>query len=195
MKIPTSLRLLATCALVAASGTASAHPLHGAGAGFAAGFTHPFLGLDHLLAMLAVGLWAAQLGGRWLWSVPAAFVTTMVAGGTLGFLGLALPLTEPLVAASVLVLGLLVALRVRLQWAGLALVAGFALFHGLAHAAELPAGAAAAAYAAGFAAATAALHAAGVGLGVWIRSGRFAARLAGAPIALAGCWLLASTLV
>jgi urease accessory protein len=191
LKITLPLRPLTVCTLVAASGAATAHPLHGADVGVAAGFIHPFLGLDHLLAMVAVGLWAAQLGGRWLWSIPAAFVTAMLAGGALGFLGHTLPLTETLVAGSVLVLGLLVALRVRLESAGLALVACFALFHGLAHAAELLAGAGAAAYAAGFAAATAALHAVGIGLGVWMRSGTFAARLTGTPIALAGCWLLA----
>jgi urease accessory protein len=112
-------------------------------------------------------------------------------GGTLGFVGMTLPLTEPLLAASVLVLGLLVALRARLQLLGLALAAGFAVFHGLAHAAALPSGAGALAYAAGFAAATVVLHATGIGLGVWIRSGILAPRLAGASIALAGCWLLA----
>lgn len=194
MKTHSRLRLITTCTLVAAAGTASAHPFHGAGGGLVAGIVHPFLGIDHLLAMVAVGVWAAQLGGRWRWAVPLAFVTTMLAGGALGFLGISLRLTEPLVAASVLVLGLLIALRVRLQWMGPGLAAGFALFHGLAHAAALPGSASALAYAAGFVAATAALHAAGIGLGVWMRSSILAARLAGAPVMIAGCWLLASAL-
>ncbi len=195
MKTLTCLRLITTCTLVVAAGTASAHPFHGAGGGLAAGIAHPFLGLDHLLAMVAVGLWAAQLGGRWLWAVPFAFVTAMLAGGALGFLGYTLPFMEPLVASSVLILGMLIALQVRLQWMGLGLVAGFALCHGLAHAAELPPAAGALTYAAGFAAATAALHVLGLLLGVGMRSGNLAPRLAGAPIALAGCWLLASTFV
>jgi len=190
----TPLRLLGVCALLGASGFAGAHPYHVPGEGFAAGLAHPFLGLDHLLAMLAVGLWAAQLGGRWLWGIPLAFVAAMLVGGALGFSGIALPLTEPLVATSVLILGLLIARRVRLQWAGLLLASGFALFHGLAHAAALPSGAGALAYAAGFAAATAVVHATGIGLGVGMRSGILALRLAGASIALAGCWLLAGAL-
>ena len=195
MKNSIPVRLLTFCALLAAVNVAAAHPLHGTGDGLTAGLAHPFLGLDHLLAMMAVGVWAAQCGGRWLWAIPLSFVGAMLAGGALGFLGLNLPLTEPLVATSVLVMGLLIALRVRLQWPGLALAAGFALFHGLAHAAELPAEAGAVAYAAGFAAATAALHAAGIALGTGMRSGALTSRFAGAPIALAGCWLLASSFV
>jgi urease accessory protein len=194
MKIANSLKVFATCALLAAGNMAAAHPLHGTGDGVAAGLAHPFHGLDHLLAMIAVGVWAAQCGGRWLWAIPLSFVVAMLTGGALGSLGLVLPLTEPLVATSVLILGLLIARRVRLQWVGLLLAAGFALFHGLAHAAALPSGAGALAYAAGFAAATAILHATGIGLGVGIRSGILAPRLAGASIALAGCWLLTGAL-
>jgi len=153
----------------------------------AAGFVHPFTGLDHLLAMLAVGLWAAQLGGRWIWAVPLAFVGSMALGGALGFAGVKLPLVEPTIAASVLVLGLLVALRVRLRWSGLAVVGAFAVFHGIAHAAEMPAEASTLFYAVGFVLATALLHAAGVALGMLPR-----ARWAGVPVALAGLWLLAA---
>src|SRR2546421_2084765 len=166
--------------LLFATAPAYAHPSG------VSGFVHPFAGIDHLLAMLAVGLWAAQLGGRWLWGVPLAFVTAMAAGGAAGFLGLSLPGIEPMLAASVLVLGLVVALRVQWRASGAALVAGFALFHGMAHAAELPAGVAPAGYAAGFIAATALLHVAGVALGFAPR-----ARLAGMPIALVGAWVLA----
>jgi urease accessory protein len=153
----------------------------------AAGFVHPFTGLDHLLAMLAVGLWAAQLGGRWTWAVPLAFVGSMALGGALGFTGLELPLVEPMIAASVLVLGLVVALRVRLRWSALALVGAFAVFHGIAHAAEMPREVSRLVYACGFVLATALLHAAGVALGMLPR-----ARWAGVPVALAGLWLLAA---
>lgn len=152
----------------------------------AAGFVHPFTGLDHLLAMLAVGLWAAQLGGRWTWAVPAAFVGSMALGGTLGFAGVSLPFAEPMIAASVLVLGLAIAMRVRFRWPALALVGVFAVFHGVAHGAEMPAEASRLLYAAGFVLSTALLHAAGVGLGALPR-----ARWAGVPVALAGLWLLA----
>lgn len=177
--------------LLAASAGAAAHPFHPLGTGFAAGFTHPFAGLDHLLAMVAVGLWAAQFGGRWLWAIPLAFVGAMLAGGALGFAGLTLPLLEPMIAASVLALGLLTMFRIRLHAAGLALVAAFALFHGVAHGAELPVADAALPYAAGFTVATALLHALGLAAGLQLKN---AARWAGAPIALAGGWLLLNTL-
>ena len=162
-------------------GAALAHPSD------AAGFVHPFLGLDHLLAMLAVGVWAAQLGGRWVWAVPFAFVSAMAAGGALAFAGIALPIVEPAIAASVLVLGLVVALRVRLGASALPLAGLFALFHGAAHAAEIPADASPVVYAAGLLLATALLHAAGIALGMLPRS-----RVAGIPVALAGAWLLAA---
>jgi urease accessory protein len=167
--------------LLFASSAAWGHPAD------AAGFVHPFTGLDHLLAMIAVGLWAAQLGGRWTWAVPLAFVGSMALGGALGFGGVELPFVEPMIAASVLVLGLLVAMRVQLRWSGLALVGVFALFHGSAHAVEMPGDAARIVYVAGFALATALLHAAGVELGSLPR-----ARWAGVPVALAGIWLLAA---
>ncbi|HKI64154.1 MAG TPA: HupE/UreJ family protein [Burkholderiales bacterium] len=148
------------------STAASAHPFHGTAAGAVEGFLHPFTGLDHLLAMVAVGLWAAQLGGRTRWIVPGAFVGAMLAGGALGFAELVPPFAEQMVAASGLVLGLLIVTRTRLAPPlGAALVGAFALYHGAAHAAELPAAASALAYAAGFCAATVLLLAAGVGAG------------------------------
>jgi urease accessory protein len=178
------MRRAALIPLLLASFAAWGHPAD------AAGFVHPFTGLDHLLAMLAVGIWAAQLGGRWTWAVPLAFVGSMALGGALGFGGVRLPLVEPTIAASVLVLGLLVVLRVQLRMSGLALAGVFALFHGIAHAAEIPGEASRIVYSAGFVCATALLHAAGVGLGMLPR-----ARLAGVPVALAGLWLLASSAV
>ncbi|MDE2157552.1 MAG: HupE/UreJ family protein, partial [Burkholderiales bacterium] len=106
--------------------------------GLAAGFAHPLTGLDHMLAMFAVGVWAAQLGGRALWAVPATFVGAMALGGLLGFAGLHPPLMEPMIAASVLALGLLVAFAVQRKAPGVALIALFALFHGIAHALGIP---------------------------------------------------------
>ena len=162
------MRRIAVALLLATfCGTAAAHPFHAVTGGAAAGFLHPFTGLDHLIAMLAVGVWAAQLGGRARWIIPMAFVGAMAAGGLLGFAGLVPPLAEQMIAASVAVLGLQIVTRTRLAPAlGAALVGAFAVFHGAAHAAELPHAASALAYAAGFCAATALLHAAGVGAGV-----------------------------
>ena len=170
------------------AGTASAHVGVHTGAGFGGGFAHPFVGLDHLLAMLAVGLWAAQQGGRALWAVPAAFVAAMLAGGALAWSGFVLPQVEAGITASVLVLGLLIATRQR--WAvpvGMALAAVFALFHGYAHGLEMPGTAAPTLYAAGFALATATLH--GVGLAGGLL-GRRALQLAGVGIAAAGVALV-----
>jgi urease accessory protein len=156
---------------------------------FASGFKHPWSGLDHLLAMVAVGLWAGLNGGRALWAWPAAFVGVMVAGGALGIAGIPVPMVEPGILASVIVLGLLVLTAARLPVVlGAALVAVFALLHGHAHGAELPAQAAAATYAAGFALATALLHGLGLGVAAMGRSdaGRLLVRGAGAAVAVAG---------
>ncbi len=191
MKFRQAARLISATLLLAISGSAIAHPFHPIGSGFGAGFVHPFAGLDHLLAMVAVGLWAAQFGWRWLWAIPLAFVTAMLAGGVLGFAGLTLPLVEPMIAASVLALGLLIVLRIHLRWAGVLLVAAFAIFHGVAHGTELPAAAGALPYAAGFVLATALLHALGLATGLQVK---IAARWAGAPIALAGGWMLLNTM-
>jgi len=156
---------------------------------FASGFKHPWTGLDHALAMLAVGLWAGLNGGRALWAWPAAFVGVMAAGGALGIAGVAIPMVEPGILASVIVLGLLVLTAARLPVVlGAALVALFALLHGHAHGAELPAQASAASYAAGFALATALLHGLGLGVAYLCRSdsGRLIVRGAGALTAVAG---------
>ena len=151
------------------------------------GFLHPLLGLDHLTAMLAVGLWSAQGGGRKMWLWPAAFVTAMLAGGTAGHFGLGLPFVEPSIAASLVILGILVILAVDAPVAaGAALVALFAIAHGHAHGTEAPA-TGWAAYAAGFAAATALLHAAGLAAGTTLArlAGQWPVRAMGAiPIAI-----------
>lgn len=188
-KILTGAGPIAAVVLALASGPAAAHGLDAAGGGFAAGFGHPLLGLDHLLAMIAVGLWASQLGGRGLWQVPAAFVVMLAVGAGLALAGVPLPAVEPGIMASLLVLGLLVAFAVRLPTAaGMALVALFALCHGHAHGAEMPAAASAWLYGGGFVLATAALHATGAVLG-WAASPRLT-RAAGAAVAGLGALLL-----
>ena len=156
---------------------------------FASGFKHPFTGLDHMLAMVAVGLWAGLNGGRALWTWPVAFVGVMVLGGALGIFGFAVPTVEAGILASVVVLGLLVLAAAQVPVAvGAVLVAAFALLHGHAHGAELPDGAAAATYAAGFVIATAILHAIGIGVSRLATStnGKLAVRGAGALVAAAG---------
>jgi urease accessory protein len=171
-------------ALLALSGAASAHTGVGDAHGFAHGFTHPVGGLDHVLAMVAVGLYAALLGGRALWLVPASFVAVMAVGGVLGMAGAAVPYSEIGIALSVVVLGLAVALRLSVPTlAAMALVGFFAVFHGYAHGAEMPQDASGYAYAAGFMLATALLHTAGLAFG--LLSGRIG-ELAGARLVQAG---------
>ena len=170
------------------AGTASAHSGDHTASGFVGGLAHPLLGLDHLFAMIAIGLWAAQQGGRALWAVPAAFVGAMVLGGGLAWSGLALPHVETALALSVLVLGLLIA--TRRQWAvtaGMAIAAGFALFHGYAHGLEMPQAASPVPYGLGFVLATVCLHGAGIASSL---IGRHAVRVAGIGIAATGLALI-----
>ena len=171
---------------------ALAHTGIGETAGFMHGFTHPIGGADHLLAMTAVGLWAAQIGGRALWAVPFAFVAAMILGGTLGFSGVLLPFIEEGILISVLILGVLIAGAFKLPLTYSVLVVGFfAIFHGYAHGAEMPLSTGAASYTAGFALATAALHLAGMGLGIVLQKANLqtVSRLAGSAIALSGVYL------
>jgi len=171
---------------------AHAHTGVGDTNGFAHGFEHPLLGLDHLLAMIAVGLWAAQIGGRALWAVPLTFVSVMALGGTLGIAGVPVPFVEQGIATSVLLLGLLIALSVRMPLSfSIPLVALFAVCHGHAHGAEMPVNASGFAYAIGFMIATAFLHCLGIGIGIFAQRRTPAAvlRLAGAAIAVAGVTL------
>lgn len=183
---------LALAAALAAPTLALAHEGHGAHAsGFAAGFAHPFTGLDHLAAMLAVGVWSAMTATnpRRALAAPLAFATLLLAGALLGAAGVALPAVEPMIATSLLALGLLLAARATLPGAaGALLVGGFALFHGAAHGGEL-AGAGALA---GMVLATGALHATGLGLGLALKAPRTAwlARAAGAGVAAFGVALL-----
>lgn len=170
--------------LILAPTAALAHPGHGIG--FLGGLTHPLTGMDHLLAMLAIGLWAATLGGRAVWTLPVTFVTALVLGGTMGHLvGTDLPGVEQAILASLLVLGVVTAMAVRLPL-GVAVVAvaGFGLVHGMAHGAEAPSDFLP--YALGFVAASASLHAAGLMLGrlPWL------GRSLGALTAMAGLALI-----
>ncbi|HEU6449471.1 MAG TPA: HupE/UreJ family protein [Verrucomicrobiae bacterium] len=170
-----TLRAVALLALLAPA-VASAHPgTPGHTHGFVNGAAHPLSGLDHLLAMVAVGIFAAQRGGRALWQLPLAFVSVMALGGILGMAGLGeIPLLEQIIAASVLVFGILIATASRLPLkTGIAIIGLFALFHGYAHGAEMPVAASGLSYAIGFLLTTALLHLAGIGLGLsarWIRS-------------------------
>ncbi|QRM56326.1 HupE/UreJ family protein [Sinorhizobium sp. BG8] len=154
-----------------------------------AGFSHPLFGLDHILAMVAVGLWASQVGGRALWAIPCAFIGTMAIGFALALAGAHLPFVEPAILASVVALGLLVAMAVRLDTAlAAAAVSVFALFHGFAHGGELGS-AGAIQFGIGFVVATALLHIAGVALGLAIpriSGGKIFARILGGATALAG---------
>lgn len=145
---------------------ALAHPGHVAGSPFAAGWAHPLSGSDHVLAMLAVGLWAATATDRrGIWALPLTFMAAMVLGGILGAAGVQLPAVEPMILASSVILGLAVALALRPSLGvALPVVAAFGVMHGHAHGAEGPASGLAA-YAAGFLLATGALHLAGIGLG------------------------------
>jgi urease accessory protein len=187
-------------ATVAVPTIAAAHPGHEAVPGFIHGFLHPLGGLDHILAMVAVGLFAARLGGRALWLVPASFVVTMAAAGVAGMAGLALPYVEAGIALSILVLGAAIALETTMPVAAaMGLVAFFAVFHGHAHGAEMPDTMSGLTYGAGFVAATAALHALGIGLGLVIgRSGEMFGRrvlqVGGSAAALAGAALLAGAM-
>lgn len=194
----------ATASLVALAallpGAAQAHVGAGDAHGFIRGFMHPVGGADHVLAMVAVGLFAAGLGGRALWLVPAAFLSMMIAGGMAGAAGLSLPFVEIGIAASVAVLGLAVACRWNVPVAAAMALAGFfAVFHGHAHGAEMPSDASGLAYGAGFVLATAALHLAGLAAALGFgrsagAGGGLALRLGGGGTALAGVAMLAGHL-
>jgi urease accessory protein len=190
----------AALSVLAATAPAFAHTGVGATHGVAHGFLHPFSGVDHVLAMVAVGLFAAHLGGRALWLVPATFVAIMAASGAIGMSGLPIPYVETGIALSVLTLGLVLMTRIAPPvGVAMGLVGVFAIFHGHAHGAEMPADASGLAYALGFIAATAALHAAGIGLGAWLgKAGSQLstplARVGGGAMALAGVGLLAGWL-
>lgn len=194
--------ILRAAALVAGLVPAVAYAHTGVGetGGFAHGFMHPVLGLDHVLAMVMVGVLAWQMGGKATWLVPASFVLVMALGGALGAAGIAIPFVETGIALSIVVFGVIVALGVKAPVAvAMALVGLFAVFHGHAHGSEMPETVAGLAYAAGFMAATALLHALGVGAGVGLgklgeRHGPAIVRIAGGMVAAAGLGILTGAL-
>ena len=190
-----SFNLLSLAAAVTAgfSTAALAHVGDHSHMSFTEGLLHPFAGLDHVLAMVAVGLWASQLGGRALWLLPLTFPAVMAVGAALGLSGVTLPWIGIGIAGSVMVLGAVVALALRPSLAiSIPLIGAFALLHGYSHGIELPAGTSALSYGAGFIAATLVLHAVGIATG--LIAGRlpvrFAARTAGSAIAVLGMVLL-----
>lgn len=171
---------------------AQAHVGVGHTSGFVHGFGHPLGGLDHVLAMVMVGVLAAQIGGRALWLVPATFMSAMVLGGVTGTLGFDLSFVELGIGLSVVVLGAVVALGLRPDLAvAMALAGVFAMFHGFAHGAEMPATGSGLGYGAGFVLATGILHAIGLGVGLALSAGasargRQALQAIGGGVALAG---------
>ena len=170
----TALRIAAAF-LALAPTVAFAHPGHD-GASLVHGFLHPLGGIDHIIAMVAVGVLAARLGGRALWLVPASFIAAMAVAGLAGIAGMGLPYVETGIALSVVMLGAIVVLGLTMPVAAaMGLVAFFAIFHGYAHGAEMPETASGLAYGLGFIAATALLHGIGVGLGLMIACGRLRA--------------------
>ncbi|SDU02654.1 HupE/UreJ family protein [Stappia sp. ES.058] len=187
------LLAIASAAMVTAATPALAHLSPGEHGSFAAGLSHPLFGADHILAMVAVGLWAWQIGGKAVVAIPSAFVVTMVAGFGLALAGVSLPFVEPAILASVVALGLLVALAVRLPLGPSAAIVGvFALFHGYAHGGEIGS-AAQAAYGLGFALSTIVLHLCGIAIG-WtagrLGSNLTVSRVLGGITALAGVALI-----
>ena len=185
----TIARLLAAAVVATVSAPALAHVEAGQATGLLSGFLHPISGLDHVLAMVAVGLWGAILGTPAVWVLPIAFPLVMAMGALLGFLGVPLPGVEYGIAASAILLGAAVAFEARPPVAFAALLVGvFAIFHGYAHGSELPPGQSALLFSMGFVIATGALHAVGIGIGalkgrVW---GGAVLRAAGSMVAAGG---------
>ncbi len=181
------------CALLLSTQLAQAHIQKGEAAGFLSGVRHPISGLDHVVAMIAVGLWGAQLGAPAIWVLPVAFPMVMAVGGMLGLMGVPLPGIEYGIAASAILLGATVLFELRPPLVAAALLVGvFAIFHGYAHGTELPPGQSGLLYSMGFVIATGCLHAVGIGIGTVHRWqwGQTFVRVAGAVVAVAGCYFL-----
>ncbi|MCB1510246.1 MAG: HupE/UreJ family protein [Hyphomicrobiaceae bacterium] len=186
-----ALLLFVACLL---SSPAMAHSGGGMAGGFVSGFSHPISGWDHVVAMVAVGLWGAFLGAPAIWLLPVVFPLVMAFGGVLGILGVPIPSVEVGIALSAVVLGLCVACAVRPPlWIAVVIVGLFAIFHGHAHGTELPQAADAYTYAIGFVIATGLLHVAGIAFGLLARweVGKLAVRASGGVIALIGVVFLA----
>jgi urease accessory protein len=180
---------LMTAFVLAATRPLYAHVQEGQAAGFVTGLLHPISGADHVLAMIAVGLWGAQLGQPAVWLLPVTFPMVMAFGGFLGLVGLPIPGVQIGIALSAILLGMAVAREARPPvWVAAALVGAFAVYHGHAHGTELPAGQSGLMYSIGFVVATGCLHGVGIAIGLIHRwpAGRVALRVAGAAVALAG---------
>ena len=193
MRRPLARRALVAMSLAALACPALAHVQTGQATGFLSGLAHPVSGLDHVLAMVAVGLWGAQLGAPAIWLLPVTFPLVMALGGLLGLLGVPLPGVEVGIAASAILLGAAVMTERRLPlYAAAALVGLFAVFHGHAHGTELPPGQSGLLYSLGFVVATGCLHAVGIAIGAMHRwpAGRIALRIAGGGVGLAGVFFL-----
>jgi urease accessory protein len=185
-----SLRLAAMLMLIPPA-PALAHTGSGIAVGLHSGFLHPISGLDHLVAMVAVGLWGAQLGNPAIWTLPITFPLVMALGGVLGVVGVQLPLAEEIVALSGIALGALVALRIRPPlWIAMLVVGVFAVFHGYGHGRELPQAADPLAYGVGFVTATGMLHLCGILIGLLVRwpLGEQAVRACGAAVGCVGLY-------
>ena len=179
--------------LAMSASAAFAHEGSGIAGGFTSGFLHPLNGWDHVIAMVAVGLWGAFLGRPAIWVLPIVFPMVMAFGGALGVSGLHIPAVETGIALSAVVLGAMIAFAVRPPiWVAAVIVGSFAIFHGYAHGVELPQAADPIAYSLGFVIATGLLHLAGIAFGLLVRwpAGKIAVRAGGAAIALAGVALL-----
>ena len=193
MRTPAVHRALVVLSLAALASRALAHVEAGQATGFLSGLAHPVSGLDHVLAMVAVGLWGAQLGAPAIWLLPVTFPIVMALGGVLGLLGVPLPGVEIGIAASAVLLGAAVMTERRPSlYAAAALVGFFAVFHGHAHGTELPPGQSGLLYSLGFVVATGGLHAIGIAIGAVHRwpAGRVALRFAGGGVGLAGVFFL-----
>ncbi|HQR72251.1 MAG TPA: HupE/UreJ family protein [Burkholderiaceae bacterium] len=187
------LRLVGVVSFALLASAAGAHSESGQAAGFLTGMMHPISGLDHVLAMIAVGLWGAQLGAPAIWLLPVTFPLVMAFGGLLGLLGIPLPGVEVGIAASAILLGAAVMTETKLPLvAAAALVGAFAIFHGHAHGTELPPGQSGLLYSLGFVVATGCLHAIGIAIGAIHRwpAGQIALRVAGGGVGLAGLFFL-----
>jgi urease accessory protein len=195
--VPQTLRCFLPFAFALMTSPAFAHSESGVAIDFAGGFTHPIFGPDHVIAMVAVGLWGAFLGAPAIWLLPIVFPLVMAVAGALGVIGMPLPGVELGIAVSAIALGAMVALAAKPPlWIAAVLVGAFAVFHGHAHGVELPVGADAIAYSMGFVVATGMLHATGIAFGMLGRwpAGRIAVRAAGGVIALIGLFYLGKSI-
>lgn len=194
---PKTSLVLAAMLILPPLAPALAHTGTGVAAGLESGFMHPITGLDHLVAMVAVGLWGAQLGNPAIWILPITFPLVMALGGLLGVAGIDVPLPEIMIALSGIALGVVVALQARPPlWAAALLVGVFAIFHGYAHGKELPEAADPLAYGVGFVVATGLLHLCGIVIGLLVRwpAGAWAVRAGGAAICCVGAYFLLGAL-